>query len=331
MYINIMSMKFFVLDTKDPYYNLAVEEYMFSETEDDVFMLWQNAPCVVIGKNQNAYAEINIEKAKEKNISIVRRITGGGAVYHDGGNVNYTFISSEMSREGIDFAYFTQPIIEALATLGVSAELSGRNDLLANGRKFSGNAQHSKGKRTLHHGTLLFDSDLSVLSDVLNVDTEKISSKGIKSTRSRVINLRELINAECDVRGFIGLIAGFVEEKYSVKRDEAPANDKINALRERNASSEWIYPERELLSRYAVRKKKRYDFGIVDMYIDMSNDVIKDIKISGDFFGVSSITELEGLIVGLSTNELKERLGKLAIGSYIYGMTSELFIEHITG
>ena len=322
-------MKLYILKTHDPYYNLAVEEYLFSETEDDIFMLWQNEPCVVIGKNQNAFAEIDIDKAKENNIKIVRRITGGGAVYHDSGNVNYTFISSGKAKEGIDFAYFTRPIIEALATLGVSAELSGRNDLLADGRKFSGNAQHTKGNRTLHHGTLLFNSDLSVLSSVLNVDEEKIRAKGIKSTRSRVVNLSELIDDKCDVDGFIELIAEFVENRYRVQRSVAPSNKHIDELCRRNESREWIYPDRELVSRYVVRKKKKYDFGIVDISLDMSNDVVKDIKISGDFFGNKPLSELESRLVGEKRDTILETVSNIELDEYIFGMTAEAFVKQI--
>ena len=321
-------MKLYILETHDPYYNLAVEEYLFSQTDDDVFMLWQNEPCVVIGKNQNAYAEVNIDKAKESGIKIVRRITGGGAVYHDLGNVNYTFISSKNEGNGIDFAYFTMPIIEALASLGVSAELSGRNDLLAEGKKFSGNAQHSVGNRTLHHGTLLFNSDLSVLSSVLNVDKEKIQSKGIKSTRSRVINLSEMIENK-SVDEFIELLAGFVEEKYGIKREEAPKNKDIDELSFRNASESWVFPERELVSRYSIRKKKRYDFGIVDICLDMSNDTIKNIKINGDFFGNAPISELESRLVGLKCDTVFETVSKIELGEYIFGMTASVFSEQI--
>ncbi len=315
-------MKLYVLNTHDPYYNLALEEYLFSETDDDIFMLWQNEPCVVIGKNQNAYAEINIDKARENGVKIVRRITGGGAVYHDLGNVNYTFISSKNEEKGIDFAFFTRPIIDALSSLGVSAELSGRNDLLVDGKKFSGNAQHSSDKRTLHHGTLLYNSDLSVLSSVLNVDKEKIQSKGIKSTRSRVINLSEIIS-DCDVQGFIELIASFVEKKYGVNRGEAPRNEAIDRLCVRNASEAWIFPERELVSHYSLRKKKRYDFGIVDICLDMSNNVIRDIKISGDFFGNKPITELERALVGLKLETAFEAVSKLEVDEYIFGMTAD--------
>ena len=202
-------MKLLILKSKDPYLNLAIEEYLFRNTTDDIFMLWQNEPTVVIGKNQNVYAEINREYTKEHNIKIARRITGGGAVYHDLGNVNYTFISSR-NKEGIDFKYFTAPIIDALKAIGVNAELSGRNDITVNCKKISGNAQYSTDTRTLHHGTLLFDSDLSVLSSALNVDEEKIRSKAISSTRSRVINIKDLILENYKTDEFIDIIKNHI-------------------------------------------------------------------------------------------------------------------------
>ena len=187
MCIYIYAMKFLTLKTTNPNINLATEEYLFTHCEDDIFMLWQNEPTVVIGKNQNAFAELNMDYIKNNNIHVVRRITGGGAVYHDLGNVNYTFISGKKGSVGIDFEYFTKPIIHALPSLGISAELSGRNDILIDGKKISGNAQHTSGNRVLHHGTLLFDSDLSVLSDALKVDEEKIKAKAIieKSTKNK--------------------------------------------------------------------------------------------------------------------------------------------------
>lgn len=322
-------MKFLRLRGTDPYYNLAVEEYLFRNSNDDIFMLWQNEPTVVIGKNQNAYAEIKMELAEACGVHIARRITGGGAVYHDLGNVNYTFISSANEKEGIDFEFFTRPMIEALAALGVKAELSGRNDLLSDGRKFSGNAQYSFCGRTLHHGTLLFDSDLDFLTSVLNVDEEKIRSKAIKSTRSRVINIRELIGSVTDADGFMTLLEGVIRERYGAESLVLEDTSKIEELRQRNCSQEWLFPEKSLLSSYSVLKKKRYPFGIVEIYLDMINNDIRDIKIRGDFFGICDVSELEGIIRGARLNTLSEKLCGIELGDYILGMTAELFEEHI--
>ena len=228
--------------------NLAVEEYLFSKTTDDIFMLWQNEPSVIIGKNQNAYAEINMDYVRSNNIHIVRRITGGGAVYHDLGNVNYTFISSREKNSGIDFAYFTEPICEALKTLGIDAKLSGRNDLLAGDRKFSGNAQHVVGNRVLHHGTILFDGNLDVLSSALNVDEEKLKSKSIKSTKSRVVNIKTLMSENLDVDAFIDRISEHVKKKFNPEIISTPENHEVIELKNRNESSEWIFPDRAYLS-----------------------------------------------------------------------------------
>lgn len=322
-------MKFLVLKTKDPYLNLAVEEYLFLNSEDDIFMLWQNEPTVVIGKNQNAYAEINMDYIEQNRIHIARRITGGGAVYHDLGNLNYTFISSCRAEQGIDFEYFTRPIIQALDSIGVKAELSGRNDLIANGKKISGNAQYTANGRTLHHGTLLFESDLAVLSSALNVDEEKIKSKGIKSTRSRVTNINKILGGRHTIEEFIELLTEHVQSKYSPNTISAPQNSEIDRLYKRNSSREWIFPEKELLSRYSVLKKKRYPFGIVEIYLDMINDVIKDIKIRGDFFGERPAEEIEERLVGASIREASSILEDSDIGKYIFGITKEIFLDQL--
>lgn len=320
-------MKFLILDSKNPYRNLAIEEYLFNNADDDIFMLWQNEPTVVIGKNQNAFAEINHDFLKRKNIHIARRITGGGAVYHDLGNVNYTYISKHKSETGIDFDYFTRPIVDFLKKHNIPAKLSGRNDILVEDKKISGNAQHNSGDVVLHHGTILFDSELSVLSDVLSVDEEKIKAKAIKSTRSRVTNLKPYFSFELSTDDFIKLLSEYVIENYSPEVLNQPENQEINALYQRNASNEWLYPEKAFVSEYKIRKKKKYDFGIVDLYLDMVNDKISKIKIYGDFFGNADVSEIEALLNGTHLTYLSEKLEKINISKYIFGMTNEEFID----
>ena len=324
-------MKFLILDSRDPYFNLAVEEYLFLHEADDVFMLWQNENTVVVGKNQNAYAEIKMDVVRERGIKISRRITGGGAVYHDLGNVNYSFISTRKEGSDIDFKYFTDPIIEALASMGIKAELSGRNDLLTDGRKFSGNAQHSQGERTLHHGTLLFNADLTVLSDVLNVDRSKIESKAIASVRSRVINLSELLGEDITVEKFIEILSEFVIKKYSPKIIDVPQNDAVMALTRRNASEEWIFPHKKITSEYTIVRKERYNFGIVEIYLQMSNDSITKATVCGDFFGVGDISELEAALEGARLSEVEARLSALDIGDYIFGADAKTLCSLILG
>lgn len=315
-------MKFLTLTTHDPYLNLAIEEYMFRSCDSDVFMLWQNDRSVIIGKNQNAYAEVNTDFVTEKGIAVARRITGGGAVYHDLGNLNYTFISSSRDK-GIDFEYFTAPIIEVLRALGVCAELSGRNDLLVSGLKFSGNAQYNDGKKVLHHGTILFDSDLTVLSNALAVDGEKLKAKAVKSARSRVTNLRPLIKGDLTAEEFIAVISEFVIKKYSPEIISPPENSEIERLRERNASKEWIYPDSQYLSSYTLCKKKKFPFGLVEVSLNMSGDIVMKAKISGDFFGEGDISELEGMMESKKLTEL--RFTDELLKKYVYGITSEEF------
>ena len=323
-------MKFLILDTRDPYLNLAIEEFFFRYERDDVFMLWQNDPTVVIGKNQNAYAELNWEAARDRGVRVARRITGGGAVYHDGGNLNYSFLSSERGGEGIDFSYFTAPILEALGEMGICATLSGRNDLLTDGKKFSGNAQYSANGRTLHHGTLLFDSDLGVLGDVLRVDEEKLRAKAIRSTRSRVTNLKPLLPEGVTMADFTRKIADFVIRRYQPEVLTAPPeDDRIEVLRRRNGSEEWLFPERGYLSAYEIHKKRRYDFGTVEIFLDMRNERIDGLKIQGDFFGVEPVEALEAKLCGVSFSTLEERISTVCVGDYIFGMSERELSELI--
>lgn len=312
-------MKFLLLGSTDPYHNLAVEEYIFEKTQDNVFILWQNDKTVVIGKNQNINCELDFDFVNKNGIKVARRITGGGAVYHDLGNLNYSFISST-GKEGIDFAYFTRPIIDALSALGVDARLTGRNDIEVEGKKISGNAQYSKNGRTLHHGTLLFDTDLSVLSSALRVDEEKIKSKAIKSTRSRVTNLKSLIPIK-DINEFIDYLCCFIINKFSPETISEPNDEYITELEQRNSSEEWLFPKSSYLSSFTVRKKKKYDFGIVDIELSMSGDIISDVKIYGDFFGTKDLSELSAKISGNSISEIDKILENTNLSDYILGMT----------
>jgi lipoate-protein ligase A len=322
-------MKFLRLKTTDPYLNLAVEEYLFRHAEEDIFMLWQNAPCVVIGKNQNAYAEINMDVARARDIRIVRRITGGGAVYHDLGNLNYTFISTQKRDTSLDFARFCAPIIDALAALGVTAELSGRNDLTVGGKKISGNAQHSADGKTLHHGTLLFDTDSKILSSVLHVDEEKLRAKSIRSVRSRVTNIKSIAPHIPSINAFAELIAQHVMQHLGAEESALPVSDEIDALRARNASREWIFPDRELLSRYSLLKKKRYPFGSVEIALEMVNDTVRDVCIRGDFFAMRPIEELETILRKKTLSEMQAVLSDIDVNAFICGMDAQLLASQI--
>ena len=320
-------MKFIRLKTNDPYYNLAVEEYLLKNSDEDIFMLWQNEPCVVIGKNQNAYAEVDLEYAKEQGIKIVRRITGGGAVYHDLGNVNYTFITSSEKARSLDYEYFTRPIIDALAHFGVDCKLSGRNDLECDGKKISGNAQHTENGRILHHGTLLFDADVDTMSKVLRANKEKLEFNAVKSHSSRVTNIKKLLSNDISLNSFIDSIEKFVTEHYSAEKWVVDVNETINALKERNLNDEWIYSNKRYLTNYRVRRHKKYSFGIVDIELMLSKNIIEDIVISGDFFGVEPIEKLERELKGQNINSVNVT----NVCFYIDKMTDDEFLELIKG
>ena len=320
-------MKYIRLNSTDPYYNLALEEYLLNNSDDDIFMLWQNSPVVVIGRNQNAYAEVNLEYAKENNISVCRRITGGGAVYHDLGNLNYTFITSESKAKALDYAYFTQPIIDALASLGLECSLSGRNDLECEGKKFSGNAQYSSNGRILHHGTLLFNADVTVLSSVLKVDKEKLEYKAVKSHKSRVVNLLSLLNEKISINEFIEHIEKYVLENLCAEKIDIENNDEITRLYEKNQGDDWIYSNKRYLVDYTLHKRKKYSFGIVNLEIKLAKDIIEDIVISGDFFGLGDVKELENQLKGKSRKEIQN----IDVSLYIDKMTIEEFSELMNG
>ena len=320
---NSYIMKYIRLKTKDPYYNLATEEYLLKSTDDDIFMLWQNSPSVIIGKNQNAYAEVNLSAAKERGVNVCRRITGGGAVYHDLGNVNYTFISSSKNAEPLDFESFTRPIIKALYNMGVDASLSGRNDIECNGLKISGNAQHSSNGRILHHGTLLFDTELGAMNELLKVDKEKLVYRAVKSCSSRVANLKQLTNACADAEDFIAKIGEYVCSDLDAVQCDPPSNNEIDLLAERNRTSEWIFSEKRYLTSYTVKRKKKYPFGLVDVEMELERNKIKSIVISGDFFGVEPIEELETFL----TQKNVEQLDKIDPSRYIHGMSFEKLLE----
>lgn len=237
-------MLFIQNNNTDPYFNLALEEYLLKNFEDDCFMLWQNEPCVVVGKNQNVFNEINQEYVKEKRIKVTRRLSGGGTVFHDLGNLNFTFIINDNQNSLHNYKKFTTPIVKALAELGLKAEHSERNDLTINGLKFSGNAQYKHKNRLLHHGTILFSSSLKDIRDSLKIDGNK-SGRWVKSVSSPVTNIQGHLVEPLTIEEFKTEIEKHLasqNEKCTFYTLTSIDEEKVNKLScEKYSTNEWVY------------------------------------------------------------------------------------------
>ena len=362
-------MKIYINESTDPYYNLAAEEYLLEQGDGDIFMLWRNSPTVVIGKNQNAFAEIDTRFTKEHGIAVVRRLTGGGAVFHDLGNVNFTFISpaggelAEGIREGgLDFGHFTRPIIDALNSLGIKATLTGRNDIAievdGENRKISGNAQcvynvtNSDGRnnntgndnaqngltKTLHHGTLLFSADFSNMQGALRVSPDKLGSKGIKSVRSRVANIASVL-PECrraeisDAEKFMKYIAGYVSNIYGVpvERFDESFDAAIKKLAsEKYSTDEWNFRR---MGSFDTERQRRFGYGSVELRMSVTEGRIAALEFGGDFFGIRDVGELASRLCGVeySPDVIAAALDAVEVGEYIGGASREDIMGLIFG
>lgn len=315
------------------YFNLAMEEYFLKNTNEDIFLLWQNENSIIVGKNQNTLSEINYDYVKENNIKVVRRLSGGGAVFHDLGNINFTFISCN-DNSFSDFKKFTMPIVEALKELNVHAEFSGRNDLLIDGQKFSGNAQYNYKNKVMHHGTLLFSSEINDLSNALKVKPSKFQGKSVKSVKSRVTNISSHLDKKMTVLEFKDYLMDFIN-----KRDENShfyeLNDKdvesINKLVEEKYSTwEWNFG---YSPKYSLYNELKYPGGNVEFSLDVHDGLIKDIKFFGDFFGKEDISFIENKLRNVKHNEysIKSALEDVDINNYFLNCNIDILISGIMG
>lgn len=295
-------MKYIVNTSNDPAYNVALEAYAFQKLTDidEIFILWINEPAIIIGRHQNTIQEINKEFIDKNGIHVVRRLSGGGAVYHDLNNLNYTIISNNTQEGAFDFQTFSKPVIDTLAKLGVKAEFTGRNDLEINGQKFAGNAQAYYKGRMMHHGCLLFDVDMSVLGQALKVSKDKIESKGIKSVRARVTNIVDHLSDKITVQEFSDAILAQMKEEYP-EMDEYVLSDaelsEIQAMRDNQFTTwDWTYGK---APEYTIERGVRYPAGKITTYANVENSTIKSVKIFGDFFGVKPVDDIEKMLEGV--------------------------------
>jgi lipoate-protein ligase A len=309
----------------NPYFNLALEEYIFESLDrtQDYFMLWQNENTIVVGKYQNTAEEVNDEAIVKNKIRVVRRLSGGGAVYHDKGNLNYTFITDKNNNPDFNFRLFASPVVDALKRMGVEAEFSDRNDLTIEGKKFSGNAQYSKNNRVMHHGCIMLNSNLERVSDALRVKEAKFESKGIKSVRSRVTTINAHTLKPFSMKQFKQLLLSAVSDRNVVENrilDSVDLESVVKLQQTKYETWEWNYgasPD------YDVRHDRKFPQGLITAHMNVSDGRIKSIRFYGDFFGNGDLSKLENEMINLPLDDyLEEALKSLNIGHYMNGITA---------
>ena len=321
-------MKYIESNSTDPYFNLALEEYVFEKMPKDesYFMLWQNANTIVIGKYQNAFEEVNQRAVEERGIKVARRLSGGGAVYHDMGNLNFTFIVDQKDVKGMNFKIFVVPIVETLKGFGVEAEFSGRNDILVNGMKISGNSQYVRYGRVMHHGCIMLDSDLDKVADALKVREAKFKSKNSKSVRSRVTTINANAPRKISMQEFKSALKEHILGDENIEPYELTGEDlrKIEEIRNaKYATWEWNYGHSTV---YEMTREEKFDSGLVTVHLTAKNGRIEAIRFYGDFFGNGEIEDLERALTGvILDNRLEDKLKELDLDEYMSGISpSEL-------
>ena len=309
----INKIKLYESNSFDPYLNLATEQYLMETVEEDacILFLWQNQNTVVIGKNQNAWKECRTTLLNEEGGVLARRLSGGGAVFHDLGNLNFTFL---MPQAEYDLDRQFAVIAEAVSLLGLQAERSGRNDVLAEGRKFSGNAFYKNGAQAYHHGTLLVNVDMDKLGRYLNPSKAKLQAKGVDSVRSRVVNLTEL-NPHITIASMKEAMAKAFVQVYdkplSVITDRDFDRDAIEALRQRNASWEWNFGQK---LPFSAECEERFVWGGVQIQLSVESGIVQDVRVYSDAMDWSLAPALEQALRGcrFCREDLQARINALA-------------------
>ena len=316
--------------TSNPAFNLATEEFLLKNKSEDCFYLYINDPSIIVGKFQNSLAEINVEYVKENNIMVIRRMSGGGAVFHDPGNLNFTFIMTDQQDKTVDFRKYTQPILDVLRSLDVDAKFEGRNDMTIKGKKFSGNAKLYFNDKVLQHGTLLFNSTLPNLTQALKLNPLKYRDKSVKSISSRVTNISEHLTNDITLEEFESRIIKHVSNMYDDSKVYELTDSDIEAINqlveEKYGTWDWNFghsPE------YNFQKGIKTDGGHVEVNLDVKKGEIKNVKIFGDFFSTQGVSELEKLLIGTphEQEKIKELLTTVGLENYISNVTVDELLE----
>lgn len=326
-------------DSSNPFYNHALEEYLLKNYQDDIFILWTNSPAILIGRNQNTESEINSEFVQKEKIQIVRRLSGGGAVYNDYGNLNFTFISKKpkgLEDLSAGFALFAQPVILALQNLGLAVIFSGRNDIILDGKKISGNAQYKYKDKILHHGTLLYNSDMQKLAQALKPRPEKLEAKGVESVRARVTNITNYLVNPMDIKEFKEYLKIYIMDYHGISQISllGPEEEKevVRIQKERFENPSWNYGKFTKSSHSNLIFKKSFPSANLEAFLEINAGKIRNINICGDFFGDQELDQLLELLTGkeYKKEKLKEVLADIKVGDYIKGLSAEELLSFLT-
>ncbi len=324
------------METTDPAFNLALEETLFNTLSPEnpgIFLIWRNAPSVIVGCHQNTAEEVNAAYCREHNIAVVRRPTGGGAVYHDLGNVNFSFLVWTEKNRLAGFDEFMRPMVAALQDLGIRAEYTSRNDITVDGRKVAGTAQRRSGQRMLHHGCMLVDVDTSVLSGALAADPEKFRSKGVASHRARVANLREFLPKELSFDQCMEAVVDAMTRRCAESRRDLPAwiRKEAEALAEsRYRSWDWNWGRSPS---FTEKRRRRFDWGRLECLLDVRGGIISGCRMFGDFFALKDMAELEKALCGLRADaaSMREALKDVPVESWFSGARREELLAFLCG
>lgn len=316
-------------DSTDANFNFALEKYAMYHLDlsDEYFLFWRTEPTLMIGKFQNALQEINMDYVRDHHVNVVRRITGGGTIYTDMNGWQFSFITRHPESKNIDFKRFTQPIINALDSIGIKSELSGRNDLLIDGKKFSGNAQYKAKDVNLHHGSILFNTNIDHMVRSLTVDDEKIISKGIKSVRSRVTNIAEHLDKDISSEGFRDLMLDYLTKDMTVYELTEEDIRQINIIKADQFDTwAWNYGKSP---KFNVTKEKRYAGGKLSVCTYVEKGHIKALEFYGDFFEQKDLTLLKDALIGCpyETADIRKTLEQSDAGTYIFKISLEDILD----